>query len=186
MPFRVLPATLGALLVTLAVFLFMQGLIAAGADTRQRAAAALVEAAPVGDAGQLRADVAGELELAPTLRHMTGHAVTKTLGRRRLEAGLRIAGLMDLDAEGRLSGELSFELTGAQRRALGEIAADIGRGRPMGRLLQGDVGSGKTAVAALALPSAAVAGPEPQIAPNPVQAPTVAMARPPGRAPSQR
>ena len=45
---------------------------------------------------------------------------------------------------------LGFELTGAQRRAWGEIAADLVRDRPMMRLVQGDVGSGKTVVAALA------------------------------------
>jgi ATP-dependent DNA helicase RecG len=53
---------------------------------------------------------------------------------------------------------LPFALTGAQRRVLGEIAADLARETPMGRLLQGDVGSGKTAVAALALLMAAEAG----------------------------
>jgi ATP-dependent DNA helicase RecG len=46
---------------------------------------------------------------------------------------------------------LPFRLTGAQKRALGEIVADLGRPWPMMRLLQGDVGSGKTIVAALAL-----------------------------------
>ena len=40
-----------------------------------------------------------------------------------------------------------FELTGAQRRAIADVSADLGRDRPMNRLLQGDVGSGKTAVA---------------------------------------
>ena len=45
---------------------------------------------------------------------------------------------------------LSFELTGAQQRTWGEIAADLERDRPMMRLVQGDVGSGKTVVAALA------------------------------------
>ena len=43
---------------------------------------------------------------------------------------------------------LPFTLTGAQRRALEEAAADLALARPMNRLLQGDVGSGKTAVAA--------------------------------------
>ncbi len=47
-------------------------------------------------------------------------------------------------------GELPFTLTDSQRRSLGEIRADLDRGIPMSRLLQGDVGSGKTVVAALA------------------------------------
>ncbi len=46
---------------------------------------------------------------------------------------------------------LPFEMTQAQSRALTEITRDLADDRPMGRLLQGDVGSGKTAVAAAAL-----------------------------------
>ena len=44
-----------------------------------------------------------------------------------------------------------FPLTGAQKRAVREISADLASGRAMARLLQGDVGSGKTVVAGLAL-----------------------------------
>jgi ATP-dependent DNA helicase RecG len=45
---------------------------------------------------------------------------------------------------------LPFTLTNAQQRAISDIVVDVGSGRPMNRLLQGDVGSGKTVVAALA------------------------------------
>ena len=46
---------------------------------------------------------------------------------------------------------LPFELTGAQRRVFNEVAADMQSSKVMNRLLQGDVGSGKTVVAAMAL-----------------------------------
>ena len=53
---------------------------------------------------------------------------------------------------------LPFQLTNAQAQAVTEIRRDLASGQQMGRLLQGDVGSGKTAVAALALADAAASG----------------------------
>ncbi len=49
------------------------------------------------------------------------------------------------------SGGLPYQLTGAQVNAINELRADLSSGRPMNRLLQGDVGSGKTIVAAAAI-----------------------------------
>ncbi len=53
---------------------------------------------------------------------------------------------------------LPFQLTGAQRRVVGEISRDLAAAYPMMRLVQGDVGSGKTVVAALAALQAVEAG----------------------------
>jgi len=53
---------------------------------------------------------------------------------------------------------LPFNLTSAQARVWREIAADLARPHPMNRLLQGDVGSGKTAVALLAAVAVAASG----------------------------
>jgi ATP-dependent DNA helicase RecG len=66
--------------------------------------------------------------------------------RARLRAPRLAAGAL----HGRFGATLPFALTAAQRRVGEEIARDLARGQPMHRLLQGDVGSGKTVVAALA------------------------------------
>jgi ATP-dependent DNA helicase RecG len=58
----------------------------------------------------------------------------------------------------RFLGKLPFRLTRAQRRAMAEILRDLGQPHPMQRLLQGDVGSGKTIVAAIACLAALDAG----------------------------
>ncbi len=65
-----------------------------------------------------------------------------------LEAGIAIneEGLLS----SRLTGLFPFQLTRAQRRVLAEIREDMRKPHPMNRLIQGDVGSGKTAVALLA------------------------------------
>ena len=67
--------------------------------------------------------------------------------------GVRAGGL-----QAQLLGALPFALTDAQRRVGEEIARDLQRAVPMHRLLQGDVGSGKTVVAALAAAIAIHAG----------------------------
>jgi ATP-dependent DNA helicase RecG len=58
----------------------------------------------------------------------------------------------------RLERGLPFKLTGAQRRVIGELRTDMAKPFPMHRLLQGDVGSGKTVVAACALVDAVECG----------------------------
>ncbi|MEJ7935672.1 ATP-dependent DNA helicase RecG [Sphingobium sp. AN558] len=78
--------------------------------------------------------------------------LVRQAGRRR--RGVPIAG----DGRLRASLELPFAPTGAQRRAMGEIEGDMAQGTPMLRLLQGDVGSGKTLVALMALLNAVEAG----------------------------
>jgi ATP-dependent DNA helicase RecG len=73
---------------------------------------------------------------------------------------------------GRIAADLPFALTGAQQRALGEIREDLGRGERMSRLLQGDVGSGKTVVSMLAMADVAAAGGQ-----SALMAPTEILAR---------
>jgi len=63
------------------------------------------------------------------------------------------AGALQIPADllEQFAGSLGFALTGAQRRTIAEIWGDMARDVPMNRLLQGDVGSGKTLVAAAAV-----------------------------------
>jgi len=74
---------------------------------------------------------------------------------RRAYAARRVRSAPPLATPGALCEKLlallPFKLTGAQQRTWREIAADLAQPHPMQRLLQGDVGSGKTIVAALAL-----------------------------------
>ncbi len=76
------------------------------------------------------------------------------------------------DLRSRIEGVFPFPLTQAQRRVAGEILTDMASGRPMQRLLQGDVGSGKTAVAVIALLAAALTGHQ-----GVIMAPTELLAR---------
>ncbi len=73
----------------------------------------------------------------------------------------RGGGVPVTDSAGRIEEflkSLEYELTDDQRRALGVILADMSQGVPMGRLLQGEVGSGKTVIALAALLATASAG----------------------------
>ncbi len=74
--------------------------------------------------------------------------IERKRARLRERTGLVLKADDALRASARAS--LPFKLTGAQKRAVREIATDLGSGRAMARLLQGDVGSGKTVVAGLA------------------------------------
>jgi ATP-dependent DNA helicase RecG len=75
----------------------------------------------------------------------------------RREQGAPVLRAKD-DLGARLLDSLPFGLTGAQARAMAEIGADLAQPYPMQRLLQGDVGAGKTIVAALAACQAISAG----------------------------
>jgi len=80
-------------------------------------------------------------------------------GERRRRRGLGAPACTVDDDLRRLAAEiLPFRLTAAQRRVVREIGGDMAGPHPMARLLQGDVGSGKTVVAALAMLLAARAG----------------------------
>jgi ATP-dependent DNA helicase RecG len=80
--------------------------------------------------------------------------LTQHLSLRRMRAAVRRRRSPMLGEDGelrrRLLAGLPFQLTAAQQRVSEEVAADIAAPRPMLRLVQGDVGSGKTVVAALA------------------------------------
>lgn len=79
--------------------------------------------------------------------------------RRVEEQGARSEALEAPDAPmERARRALGFALTGAQERVVSEIGSDLRRQEPMRRLLQGDVGSGKTAVALLSAAQAVAAG----------------------------
>jgi len=80
-------------------------------------------------------------------------AMQMLIASRRSESSIRIGeshcgpgALLD-----KFSNALPFELTGAQLKVIEEIRRDLAAGRPMNRLLQGDVGSGKTVVAIAAI-----------------------------------
>ena len=82
------------------------------------------------------------------------------LAMRLIRAAMDKRAAEPVQGDGRLVGQLKlpFALTGAQVRAISEIEGDLAQSRPMLRLLQGDVGAGKTMVALMALLRAVEAG----------------------------
>lgn len=110
--------------------------------------------APVRDLVERRHPACQRLAFEELLAHQL--ALRRLRRQRQGQEAPVLAG--DGELRARLLGALPFALTGAQRRVLAEIAADLAQPRPMLRLLQGDVGSGKTVVAALAALQAVEAG----------------------------
>ena len=108
----------------------------------------------------------GEADLSPTdpVRERLAYdevlasqlAVALVRARRRHQKGRAIPASRALT--GPVEAALGFALTGAQRLAIAEITADMAQPRRMMRLLQGDVGSGKTVVALLAMLAAVESG----------------------------
>ncbi|HUA81909.1 MAG TPA: ATP-dependent DNA helicase RecG [Dyella sp.] len=88
--------------------------------------------------------------------------LTQHMSLKRLRAAVRERRAPVLGGDGALLGRwlgsLPFRLTSAQQRVIDEVATDIAEPRPMLRLVQGDVGSGKTAVACAAALAAVEAG----------------------------
>ena len=86
------------------------------------------------------------------------HQLTLALARSALRKGKGRSSLGNGQLQAKVLAALPYQPTGAQRRAVAEIAADMQNPLRMNRLLQGDVGSGKTLVAFLALLVAVEAG----------------------------
>ena len=88
--------------------------------------------------------------------------LTQHLSLRRMREAVRLrhapALVVDRSLQRRFLTTLAFKLTRAQQRVSAEVAQDLAQTRPMLRLVQGDVGSGKTVVAALAALAAVASG----------------------------
>ena len=89
---------------------------------------------------------------------LLAHHLSLLLLRRETQADGAARLKLDAALQQRFVAGLGFDLTRAQRRVVGEIAADLAKPIPMLRLVQGDVGSGKTVVAALAALAAVASG----------------------------
>jgi ATP-dependent DNA helicase RecG len=121
----------------------------------------------------------GDADLAPTAPHQRRLAYDELLAQqlamaqrkaeRRREPAARIPPSALAD---KIRADLPFAFTGAQERSLAEIRADFAAGERMSRLIQGDVGSGKTVVAMCAMADVAAAGGQ-----SALMAPTEILAR---------
>ena len=89
---------------------------------------------------------------------LLAHQVTLALARREARKGKGLPTRGTGELRRRVLAALPYEPTGAQRRAVDEIEADMAGAERMNRLLQGDVGAGKTLVALMALLIAVEAG----------------------------
>ena len=151
-----------------AIYRQTEGLSSRMIETNVRQALALVERATLPDC--LPLDLRERMELCDQLTawrevHFPTNAAALDAARRRLvfeELFLLQIGLLRMKSRARgiagarvtadytaeYAAQLPFTLTGAQSRAIAECVRDLAAERPMSRLVQGDVGSGKTAVAA--------------------------------------
>ncbi len=145
-----------------------EGLTSRMIETNVRQALAWVEKNPQPDC--LPADLRAQMQLCDRLTawqdvHFPSNSAALDEARRRLvfeELFLLQVGLLRMKSRVRgeagapiaadytaaYTAQLPFALTGAQTRAIADCVADLRAARPMSRLVQGDVGSGKTAVAA--------------------------------------
>ncbi|MES3028177.1 MAG: ATP-dependent DNA helicase RecG [Pseudomonadota bacterium] len=122
---------------------------------------------------------AGEIDLAPQTPHVRRLAYDELLAHqlamaqrkadRRREPAAKI---VPAEISAKVRADLPFSLTSAQERALADIRHDFAAGERMSRLIQGDVGSGKTVVAMLAMADVAGGGGQ-----SALMAPTEILAR---------
>ncbi len=107
-------------------------------------------------AGDLAAETPARARLA--YDELFAHQLTLALARNAAQAKPGIASIGTGNLVDKVLASLDFDPTGAQKRAFAEIAEDLARDRRMNRLLQGDVGAGKTLVALVALLTVVEAG----------------------------
>ena len=130
-------------------------LLPAGADAAQpaltlEAALRFLHQPPVGtDLGTL-ASGHHPAQRRLAFEELVAHQLSLLELRRQTRRELALPLLDSVGLQTRLENTLPFQLTSAQHRVSAEVSADLARDQPMSRLIQGDVGCGKTAVAALA------------------------------------